>query len=105
MNLFRGKKESEGNPTRTKSGLPIVTRETFDGNVQSHQTGERQWGKRLEETKKRLIAEQPILAMYLDSKMSGYTPELKIAIAEAAIGMYSLLEQQAQVDSLKTRFE
>lgn len=57
-------------------------------------------GERLEEVKMRLIKEQPVLVEFLESQVGKFPSEIHDALFEIGIGVYSLLEQEANSNRL-----
>ena len=91
--------------TEVQSGLPVVTRSTIESIFQSDKSGERRWGEKLEDTKKRMIVEQPVLVKFLEGQVGGLPAELHGKVFEVVVGMYSVLEQQANANDLNSRFQ
>ena len=92
-------------PRKTGHGLPVVTQDTILGLFQSAETGSQRWGERLEEVKARLVKEQPALAEFLESQVGKFPPEIHDALFEIGVGIYSVLEQEANSSRLSAIFK
>jgi hypothetical protein len=88
----------------TSGGLPVVSKATVEGVFQSAKTGERKWGDRLEDTKKRMILEQPELVKFIESQVGRFPVEMHTGILEIIVGTYSILEQQSNTNRLGSTF-
>ncbi|QQG41569.1 MAG: hypothetical protein HYV90_05445 [Candidatus Woesebacteria bacterium] len=91
-------------PAVTGRGLPIVTSETFNKILDADRKGSEPWGEMLNRVKDRLVKEQPVLARFLESQGSKFEPEEMLHIIEVAIGVYALLEQQANINKMSDTF-
>ena len=92
--------EIQGLPIKTIRGLPVVSENTIRSLSQSDKTVEQRWGERLEEVKMRLIKEQPVLVEFLESQVGKFPLEIHDALFEIGIGVYSILEQEANSNRL-----
>jgi hypothetical protein len=90
--------------SETSCGLPVVTKSTVDGAFQSDKNGERKWGDRLEDTKKRMILEQPDLVKFIERQVGRFPEELHTGVLEIIVGTYSILEQQSNANRLSSSF-
>ena len=55
-------------------------------------------GEYLEETKKRMLGENPHLVKFLERQVGRYSPELQNHLFEIAVSMYAILEHQAEAN-------
>lgn len=92
-------------PRKTGRGLPVVTQDTIRGLFQSDETGSQRWGERLEEVKARLVKEQPALVKFLESQVGKFPPEIHDVLFEIGVGVYSVLEQEANSSRLSAIFK
>jgi hypothetical protein len=91
----------------TTKGLPVVSRQTLElvyalyGN-QAEQK-KKTWGEYLMEVKERLIKENPNLKKFIEDQTGKYPREMHNPIFEIVVGVYALLEFQAEVNRLVNR--
>jgi hypothetical protein len=77
--------------------LPIVTAKTIDAIF--HVYAGKKWGKHLTEMRESLIQENPQLVKFIESQVGKYPPALHNILFEVILGVISVLDHQAMVDS------
>lgn len=98
--------EKSSGGRETSRGLPVVSVETVRA-IKSQFTsgGEgKSWGEHLEEVKRRLIEENPLLVEFLEGQIGKYPPELSVYMIEVAVVTIALLEQQASANKTAAVF-
>ena len=86
----------------TSKGLPIITRECKDDLYKSLggkrlANGKMAYGDFLEDTKRRLIAENPVLVKFMEEQVGKYPLQFHKPIFEVICGVYALMETQSEI--------
>lgn len=93
-------------PGITSKGLPVVSQETIDAlfsryDGRKNRDGTSEYGQLLQETKQRLIEENPALADFLKRQAGKYPEEYHLPMFEVLIAMYLVLELQGEANILE----
>ena len=80
--------------------LPIIQEETLKDLLNNY-SDTPYWGKFLEDTKNRLIEEDPVLEKFIDKLLKQQPPETYQSCLEVTIGVYAILACQAESEGLK----
>jgi hypothetical protein len=87
-------------PTRqTKAGIPVVSKVTLEAFSERYtKTKNNDWGDLLSDAQKRMVDENPYLVKHIEAQVGMFPKEAHNAILAVIVGVYKLLEHQAQIN-------